>query len=493
VRVALALIAVLVQATAAHAADPAAVPECKPPAPKKSSTTLPRKPKPAAAVTTAVANVQTRAAATAPAAPTCLISSDYPDQACLRKQPLCAGDLEIARIAWNYFRRNYQPKTGMVNAADNFPSTTLWDLASSLAGTIAARELELIEAKEFDDRVTGMMAALNTMKLFKGHAPNKVYNTTTGEMSDYANRPSAEGIGFSALDLGRIASWLELLGCMHPKYAHSAKKAASRWNYCHMLSEGQLYGASLDAKKQEKRNQEGRLGYEQYAGKIFARSGFDMRVSGTYENEHASSVTILGVPIPVDLRDPRKLGAYNFVVTESFALDAIELGRDSITESHLRNVYEVQKRRWETTGIVTAVSEDNVDRPPYFVYNTIYAAGTPWNAVTDQGVDQSALRTVSTKAAFALAALYPDDSYSKVLMDFVRSAYDKDKGWYSGIYENGSGYNKAITANTNGIILEVLLFKALGSLHGACAACNRSSPLVDPAKFPCCDSPNCKR
>ena len=60
-----------------------------------------------------------------------------------------------------------------------------------------------------------------------------------------------------------------------------------------------------------------------------------------------------------------------------------------------------------------------------------------------------------------------------MLYDAVRSAYDPDKGFYSGIYESGIGYNKAITANTNGIILEALLYKSYGALHGRCDKCER--------------------
>jgi hypothetical protein len=59
----------------------------------------------------------------------------------------------------------------------------------------------------------------------------------------------------------------------------------------------------------------------------------------------------------------------------------------------------------------------------------------------------------------------------------VWNAYDEEKGWYSGIYESGIGYNKAITANTNGIILETLLYKALGPLHSACRKCGRALKL----------------
>ena len=385
---------------------------------------------------------------------------------------LCDRDFEIAKIAWKYFENNFNPETGLVNAVDRYPSTTMWDLASSLAGTVAARELGVLDAKQFDDRMMAMLGALAGMKLYKDEAPNKAYNAKTGQMSDYANKPS-DGIGYSALDLARLAGWLDMLGCLYPKYAHAAEQILLRWKWCRIVQNGQMYGTYVDpATKKEKVNQEGRLGYEQYGAKILARMGFDVHVSASYKNEFMTTTAIDGLPIAVDMRDPRKLGAYNYVLTESYALDAMESGMDAPGEpALLKNIFEVQKRRWQKTHIVTAVSEDNVDRPPYFVYNTIYCAGSPWNTITDTGVDQNALKSTSTKAALSLAALFPDDPYAAVLVDQVGSAYDPARGFYSGVYENGIGYNKAITANTNGIILEMMLYRMYGPLLRVCDRC----------------------
>ncbi|MEY4512720.1 MAG: hypothetical protein RLZZ450_4842 [Pseudomonadota bacterium] len=407
------------------------------------------------------------------------------DRKCLVSRRPCDLDMEAAKIAWKYFQNNYNPETGMVNAANGYPSTTMWDLGSSVFATLAAREFELITRKEFDDRIAALLNTLHTQKLYKGEAPNKAYNTKTGVMSDYANKPT-DGIGFSALDLGRMASALNALGCLHSHFAYSAKKVIERWKYCRMINGGQMRGTIImPATKNEALVQEGRVGYEQYAGKMFRRLGFDQTIAASYKNANASTVMIYDVPIAVDLRDPRQQGAFNFVVTESYVLDAMENGIDAENAPLVRNIYEVQKRRWQRTGIVTAVSEDNVDRPPYFVYNTIYAAGTPWNCLTDRGVDQSPLRSVSTKAAFALITMYPEDPYSSVLSAQIASAYDPEKGWYSGIYESGIGYNKVTTANTNGIILEALLYRAMGPLNAICDHCKKTLHIDTPA---CCET-----
>ena len=81
-----------------------------------------------------------------------------------------------------------------------------------------------------------------------------------------------------------------------------------------------------------------------------------------------------------------------------------------------------------------------------------------------------------------MALLYPDDEYTKVIKSQVESAYDPKKGWYSGVYENGNGYNKATTANTNGIALSTLLYKKYGSVYELCNACGRKLRL-DPSIY----------
>ncbi len=411
------------------------------------------------------------------------------ERACLAPRKPCNRDLEIANIAWKYFQNNYQPATGMTNAADKYPSAAMWDLGSALGATLAARHFGIIDQKDFDDRVVTLLATLSTMKLYRDEAPNKAYNTATATMTDYNNKPS-DGIGFSALDIARLASFFNVLACLYPKHEPAARGVLGRWKFDRIVHDGQMWGTLVDpASKKESVVQEGRLGYEQYGGKMFAVLGFDQHVSSNYRNPHASTVSIYDVPVSVDDRDPRKFGAYNYVVTESYALDAMEFGADVHNATLIRNIFEVQKRRWQHTGIVTAVSEDNVDRSPHFLYNTIYAAGSAWNTITDAGVDYDTLKSVSTKAAFSLVSLFPTDSYAPKLLDTVSSAYDKDRGWYSGVYEAGLGYNKITTANTNGIILEALLFKAFGPLNAACKRCDLGLKYTPSPKRP--EAPSC--
>ena len=409
---------------------------------------------------------------------------------------LCHADLEIAKTAWKYFENNYNEETGLVNAVDNYPSTTMWDTGSALAATITAHDLGLIDSRTFDQRIMAMFKTLSTMQLFNDEAPNKVYNTNTIQMVDYGNQPTDAGIGVSILDLARLVSWLNTLQCMHPQYHNAVNTSLSRWDYSRLIKDGSMYGMARgagegDGKGEEIRVlQEGRLGYEQYAAKILQHVGFDLSVAADYENEFRTNTDILGVSIAHDMRDPRQLGANNYVVTESYAMDAMELGIDDVNRELLKNIFEVQKRRWQKTGIVTAISEDNIDQEPWFLYNSIFNAGLAWQTTNSSNTSFDHLKSVSVKAAISMAMLFPDDEYSHVLTNAIQHAYDPDKGWYSGIYENGAGYNKAFTANTNGVVLAGMLHKKYGPLIPHCSRCSRpikiESPLLEKEEHESC-------
>ena len=397
------------------------------------------------------------------------------DNSCLvGNGELCEADLQMARIAWTYFENNYNPETGLVNAVNNFPSTTMWDTGSALAATVAAHDFGFIDKKEFDDRISAMIGSLSRMKLFNDEAPNKVYNTKTLQMVDYGNKATDLGIGVSALDLARLMSWTNTLSCMHPKFRNGVKTSLSRWKFDRIVKDKQMFGLAVNKFNPEdiKVWQEGRLGYEQYAGKIFEKYGFDTSVAASYENKFRGNVEIMGVQIAHDNRDPREWHANNYVLTESYTMDAMELGVDDENRELLRNIFEVQKQRWLRTGIVTAISEDNIDQKPWFLYNTIYNAGQSWQTTNSSDVSYDHLKTISVKAAMSMAMLFPEDEYSAVLMNAIESAYDVEKGWYSGIYESGAGYNKVTTANTNGVILSGFLYKKYGSLYPHCQNCS---------------------
>ncbi|MBT9383023.1 DUF3131 domain-containing protein [Pseudooceanicola sp. CBS1P-1] len=391
-----------------------------------------------------------------------------------RHGPLTPKEMQMAKTAWGYFEDAYQPDTGLVNAVGSYPSTTLWDTASYISGLVAAYELGIIDKRTFDTRATKLISTLRNLDLFRGEAPNKVYNTKTGAKVNYANKPGE--VGFSVLDMGRMLVWLKILEQRYPYLAPGVDNIPLRWSFCNIVHEdGRLFGSIVGSDGKTKYVQEGRLGYEEYAAKGFALWGFN--VQGALDPQPLAYTDIYGVKVPYDGRDPRVYHNQNYVLTESYLLDGLELGWDlPVTDTmgpgvasmgwraeFAHRIFEVQRRRFEATGILTARSEHQVDGKPYFVYDSIFADGYPWNTLDPSGVYQPDRAAIASKAAIGMWALW-DVPYTDLLMQAVGDLYDPGKGFYEGLYENGNGYIPLRTANNNGIILAALLYKVEGPI-----------------------------
>ncbi|PLP03242.1 hypothetical protein CWN13_22685, partial [Klebsiella pneumoniae] len=146
-----------------------------------------------------------------------------------RSGELTPREMTIAKNAWQYFVANFQPTTGLVNAVNKYPSTTMWDSASYLAAMTAARELGIIDKAEFDRRMLKFLATLNKLDLFRNELPNKAYNTISGQKVNYQNKPGE--IGYSALDIGRMLIWLKVIKERYPEYSNSIDNVVLGWDF----------------------------------------------------------------------------------------------------------------------------------------------------------------------------------------------------------------------------------------------------------------------
>lgn len=403
-------------------------------------------------------------------AATTLPASDYP----VRQGELSEREMAMAKNAWQYFVANTQPTTGLVNAVNKYPSTTMWDSASYLAAMTAARELGIIDKAEFDRRMLQLMATLNKLSLFQNQVPNKAYNTITGQKVNYLNKPGE--IGFSAIDIGRMMVWLKIIKERYPEYSNSIDNVVLGWDFTNVVDDcGTMTGAYVDGQKKVQYVQEGRLGYEEYAAAGYQLWGFTTCQAS--RPEPYALAEIYCVLVPFDSRDPRLTQQHNYVVTESYLLHGLELGWDNADDrdddvkdySHpwMKNfadrVYQAQENRYTITGILSARSEHQLDKAPYFVYDTVYSDGFNWNTITDKGQYVPNVAAVSLKAALGMWALW-ESPYTDRLFDAIENADEQGKGYYEGLYENGDGPIKEFTANNNGIMLEALLFKKQGKL-----------------------------
>lgn len=394
------------------------------------------------------------------AGPAFTASNDLPPFPAM--QPLGPRERELARVAWKYFENNTNARTGLVNSVQDYPAATMWDTASYLLALVSALRLELIPLKEFDQRMDLALRSLADMPLYDKALPNKSYDVGTLAMVDYAGKPAPQGIGWSAIDIARLMVPLNIVAWHYPQHTAQAMRVVGRWNTSRLAQNGQLFGVGIGADGSAQVLQEGRLGYEQYAARTLSLMALDVHAAQNYQAQ-LGFVNAYDIGVPYDRRDPKKFGAGNFVVSEPYMLDGLEFGWDSISREFAWRIYRAQEQRFHKTGKLTAVTEDHLDRAPYFVYNTVYSGGKLWNTVTEKGVSVPELRTMSVKAAFAWHALYRSD-YTARLVEAAAPLHDKDKGFYAGLYEESGAPNKAITANTNAIVLESLAFIATGKL-----------------------------
>jgi hypothetical protein len=387
-------------------------------------------------------------------------SKSYP----LRKygDSLSAQDLKDAKIAWQYFENNYQEKTGLFNSVDKYPATTFWDISSSFHALMSAYEIGLIDSLEFDRKMTKALNSLQQIKLYDHELPNKVYSTISLSMVDYSNHNTNEGVGWSAMDIGRFLGVVTRINKFYPKYTKSVEKIISRWNIPRVLGkDATLHGIGFSFKdKSIKIVQEGKLGYEEYASKGYMLNDYDASESLKY-TDFLKFIDIYGVEIGADTREVKYHPAYNYVLSEPYILDGLENGFDINSRELAYRLYKVQKRRAKIKGMPVAVSEDHVDKPPYFVYNSVYANGKKWVCYAENGDEANDFKQLSTKAAYAWATLF-NDHYASTLQKSIRDLYNEKKGWYAGRYDKDGEINKALTANTNGVILEAIYYK----LHG---------------------------
>ena len=364
---------------------------------------------------------------------------------------------EAAREAWRLVDGNYQPSTGLISATPHYHHATTWDIGSGLAAMFSARELGLLEAAEYEKRMRRTLQTLKELELFGNVAYNKTYSTKTARMSGREDRPTEnQGHGWSATDLGRLLIWLKIIAENHPQFAADAEAVARRIKFDRVIANGYLFGEDRGGRGGKlRRFQEGRLGYEQYAAAGFALWGhaperaLDPRLN-------YRPLKVLGKPLAGDKRGMECL------LSEPFVMLGLELGWTPRAREMAEQVLAVQEERYRQTGTVTIVSEDAVNRPPYyFYYYCIHRDGQDFVVkapVPTKPLDEP--RWVSTKSTFGWHVLLPSD-YTRVAMEKIRPARSAN-GWHSGVMEKSQETTGTRDLNTAAVILESALYATKG-------------------------------
>lgn len=389
-----------------------------------------------------------------------------------RHGKLTALEKQWAQIAWRYFENNYNAETGFVNSTDRYPVVSMWHVADYVAALYCARELDLIENKDFDEKFSKLIHQLNSMSLAFDQLPNTLYNTRNGEMVNYANQK--EEMGWAIIDIGRLLFWLSVIKAEVPEFSEYIDRVVLRFSFCEAVDDdGRIYSAQ---KANDKLNTflENAIGYTDYAQTGFRLWGISTKPWLKYDPRN--TVKIYDVEFEYDSDRIRSKGTYGALLSTPYFLSGIEsnwkmparLGADDANGDYFQRtaekVYQVQESRYRTEGISTARTDHQLGQPPFFLQDSIFGAGYPWSVLSDTGQNYPYLSLVSTRAVFGMWALW-DTDYTDHLMEIIRELYDENRGWYEGRYEVSGDYERTITISTNVMILEALTFKTRGSLY----------------------------
>lgn len=369
---------------------------------------------------------------------------------------LTAENLAWAKIAWQYFRWNTDPITGLANSVSKYPSTTMWDTGGYLLALVSAGRLGIIDHSELERRLELALTSLTKLPLCNGLLPNKAYNTHTLEMVDYNNKPAPGGTGWSAFDVGRMLIALDVIAWDQPAQAERVRQILAGWTLDSLFAEGHSRGYEAYTGMTYR---ERMIGYEQYFARSAALFGFDVTQEEHFRDTKAR-VSIESIEVPVG---DQASGGSDRIVSEPFLLMGLELGFDRDTHPWADRILAIQQARFIRTNILTAVTEDHIDRAPWFVYNCIYSDGKAWQCLTKEGGDADDARNLSTKAAFAWDAIYQSE-YTSKLIEAVKRLNDPEQGWFGGNYERDKGINGALSCNTNAVVIEALCYRAYGPL-----------------------------
>lgn len=385
-----------------------------------------------------------------------------------RRGRLTEDEIVWAKTAWKYFENNYNPQSGLVNIKDAYQLVTMESTADYIVALMAARELEVISKHEFDSRLSLVFGFLNTMPLAFDELPNVNYNAVSLRPTDYANNYGT--IGWAVNHVGRLMNVLRLLRNRYPQYGEYADRVVLRWAFCNVVdAQGNLYSAVNVNGKPEK-YLDAKHGWKEYTARGFKTWGFPTDASTSIEP--AETIRIYDVELYFDGKDERESGGNNAVNSMPYFLMALEYGWENIPYlaidkryyDQMQAVYEVQKRRHEREDIFTARATHEVNTEPYTVYDAIFSNGYKWTTISSQGVYYPFLSAVSTKAAFAMWAVFKSD-YTDQLMLIVNHLFDPARGWYEGRLEKTGDAVRTLTCATNSAVLEALLFKKTGRLY----------------------------
>ncbi|WP_164684258.1 DUF3131 domain-containing protein [Vibrio maerlii] len=366
-------------------------------------------------------------------------------------QPLSRNERLLAKKAGYYFSRNLRADTGLWDSVQGYPYTTMWDIASGIAATLALEGLGMESHEQTTATLEKLLTTIRSLRLYKDKLPNREYSTKDALPAGRYSQSTSNGNGWSALDLGRLLIWLDIVTQYHPNLELQVAEIINDWTLELAVNKGTLFGTKL-TKSKEYYRQEGRHGYLEYAAHGFRLHGVDVDLPDL--PGFLKLVEIEGVSIQIDSRN------LPYLTSDPLILAALEYGIDR-QWNQLDHFYQLHKEQWLDSGVLTAYAEDAMNRKPWFAYNNVHYAGRSWVSVSPGGNKIDNPQTFSSKAAIGFSVLF-NDNYSHALFNQVLDSSLTYRSIPTGIYQDGR-LNTAFNINTNSLILVALWYKQRGN------------------------------
>ena len=332
--------------------------------------------------------------------------------------------IEWAKIAWSYYDPGIgvDPGIGLPRASYHWAYFTDWDLGGYIIAIIKAELMGILPRNGewgADDRIEKVLRFLESRMISPYGIPYHVYSSADG-------KPSKKDIA-NVSDSGRLLIALAILKRYRPDLAERIDAIVRRSNYEFLANRTDAWKTTSGFYKYYVAQGFKLFGLDKSWPAQMALKEFDNIVNGPH-------VDVYGVSLPK-----------TEVTSEPILHMIFELDVDEKYLDYVKRIYEVQERRYKTTGKYTAWSEGNTGLPDVgVVYQWIItSSGETWK-ITPKSITPIVL----TKVAFGFHALYNTD-YTRQLVNyfinknegrknvFPYSLFLPRKGFIEGVDENG--------------------------------------------------------
>ena len=356
--------------------------------------------------------------------------------------------LSDAKVAWSYFDRWTNPKTGLCPATVNFAAghqrlhetVTMWDVGSHIFALIAAVDLELISPQKFQKAIGRILPNIAGRRSQGRLLPQGWIAT---DKFKWGNR------NFDGCDAGRLLAALYNLD-LHPLVKDRAAPTVARWDLKDIVQNGVVYSVENGILETTFRSH-----CAHYAAWAFRTWGIE--VKSPYEVFQGKSSPDGQMALLEVCGRIGPLGA------EPLLMEALEFGM-SPESAYLADVLlAAQIEEHEETGRLICVSEGPINNAPWFLYQGLQfdAQGRVWATDTVAGLDAHRTKafrdehlSISSKAAYLWSA-YKDHPFCDRLLTVVRDKAKTSNGFASSINQRTGEPSKTYSdINTNAVILQ---------------------------------------